>query len=176
MEYPALREKMKDQFSEEYGELMSYRKYLGEPLIKPASETYAVLGTGGRRPDLVVIEEKGSGLSLLQDMSDEGIPLFAYNPGREDKVARAKTISHLTKAKLVLLREDPENPGRPDRAGRKFLQRVVPFRSGVRRDDVVDTLSQGLAVLRDMRYLRVELKLVKPRVEQPRERINPYAG
>lgn len=48
-----------------------------------------------KRPDLLVIEDKGSGISLRQMLSNEGIDSWPYNPGNADKTARLHAVSHI---------------------------------------------------------------------------------
>lgn len=58
-----------------------------------------------KRPDLLVIEEKGSGISLRQVMEKESVPAMAYNPGHADKMQRLHLVSYLPKAGRVWLPE-----------------------------------------------------------------------
>jgi len=38
---------------------------------------------------MMIVESKGSGISIIQDMRQSGIPASPYNPGRADKMSRA---------------------------------------------------------------------------------------
>jgi len=58
-----------------------------------------------KKPDLMVIEEKGSGISLRQMLSAEGIDTYPYNPGNADKLARLHAVSHLPHAGRIWLPE-----------------------------------------------------------------------
>jgi hypothetical protein len=48
-----------------------------------------------KRPDLMMIEDKGSGISLRQMLAAEKIETFPYNPGKADKLSRLHSVSHV---------------------------------------------------------------------------------
>lgn len=48
-----------------------------------------------KKPDLMLIEDKGSGISLRQMLEPEGIECYPYNPGKADKLARLHASSHV---------------------------------------------------------------------------------
>ncbi len=83
----------------------------------------------------ILIEDKGSGTSLIQDLPREGIRPVAINP-REDKITRMSTQSARIEAGYVLL---------PERASwlQDFQTEITQFPQGV-HDDQVDSLSQFL--------------------------------
>ena len=58
-----------------------------------------------RSPDLCLIEKKGSGQSLLQDLAQARIVVAEYNPGAADKISRAHMITPLLDAGLVWIPE-----------------------------------------------------------------------
>lgn len=58
-----------------------------------------------KKPDLMVIEEKGSGISLRQMLAAEGIDTYPFNPGAADKLARLHGVSHLAHAGRIWLPE-----------------------------------------------------------------------
>lgn len=49
----------------------------------------------GRRADLVLIEDKNSGISLRQQLRREGIAVMPYNPGKADKLMRLNLVAPL---------------------------------------------------------------------------------
>lgn len=111
-------------------------------------------GPNERRPDIVLIEEKGSGISLIQDLRRAGIPVRAYNPGRADKTQRAHATSHLVKDGCLWI---PES-GNEKRRGqfRDWAEPMVEqlcFFPNVLHDDYVDTVTQFLALMRDAQYM-----------------------
>lgn len=92
---------------------------LGNPLIGK-SFSYAFQE---KRPDLLIIEDKGSGISLRQMLANEKIESFPYNPGRADKLARLHSVSHVasggpdsdgifrgTNSRIWLLESDMKKP------------------------------------------------------------------
>jgi len=69
--------------------------------------------TSGRKPDILLIEDKGSGISLRQMLEREGLEAYAYNPGRADKLSRLHMVSPVFARKLVWLPESEKIKGRP---------------------------------------------------------------
>ena len=81
-------------------------------VIKPLFGSSKPL-TSGRKPDILLIEDKGSGISLRQMLEREGIEAYAYNPGRADKLTRLHIVSPIFARKMVWLPESAKHPGRP---------------------------------------------------------------
>ncbi len=89
-------------------------------------------------PDTILIEDKGSGIGLLQMLRDdpEGFPAVAYDPGAIDKENRMRTQSAKIEGGQVFLpRYQPWLEA--------FLNEVRQFPGG-RHDDQVDAMSQLL--------------------------------
>lgn len=90
------------------------------------------------QPDVILIEDKGSGIGLIQDLRCEsaGFPVLPYEPGAIDKETRMRIQSAKIEAGLVYL-----PPGAP------WLEE---FQNEIRRfpnsahDDQVDAMSQLL--------------------------------
>ncbi|MCT2559875.1 phage terminase large subunit [Tsuneonella sp. YG55] len=95
------------------------------------------------RPSTILIEDKGSGTGLIQDLriEHEGYPVVAYDPGPYDKEARVHVQSAAIEGGLVLL--PPSAPWLDE-----FLCEVRRFPNGT-HDDQIDTLAQLLAWKRD---------------------------
>lgn len=55
----------------------------------------------GRKADLVLIEDKNSGISLRQQFRREGIPVIPYNPGKADKLMRLNLVAPLFVQQMV---------------------------------------------------------------------------
>mgnify|MGYP003131852531 FL=1 len=107
-------------------------------LRREAKEAYV-----RQRPDVVLIEKKASGQSLIQDLRQMGIPVVEYMPDR-DKVARAHAGSALLEMGLIW---------RPQRRWANDLVElcaVFPAGDGA---DVVDTCTQAWIRLRNMWFL-----------------------
>ena len=158
LRYPELRTRVMDTYETEYG-----------------GHKHA------RRPDIMLIEDKGSGISLQQELQEAGLPIFAYNPGRADKTQRAHAVSHLVKNGLVVLPESERREGKPRSWCEKFINQVCSFHGedSIEHDDWVDTLTQTLAYLRDEKWLqvsRVEPREVEEEDYRAKKRSNPYAA
>ena len=136
--------------------------------------------TSGRKPDLCLIEDKGSGISLRQMLEREGIEAYAYNPGRADKLTRLHMVSHVFQRRRVWLPESSKFPGQPITWVDPMLAQLCAFTgpNSVKHDDYVDALSQALRVLRDMGFVNID-PVADPDLyyadDRPK-RDNPYAA
>jgi predicted phage terminase large subunit-like protein len=102
----------------------------------------AVLAQAERfAPQAILIEDKASGQSLLQDLRRESaLPLIGRMP-RQDKLTRAAAVSALVEAgKLVLPRHAPWKAA--------FEEELLGF-PDLAHDDQVDALTQYLAWVRE---------------------------
>lgn len=160
--YPALKKKLMADWKAEYGGDKS------DPMNKP------------RRPDLILVEEKGSGISVLQDLALANLPAKGYNPGNAGKTARAELTAPLLEAEVFYLIESNKEEGQPVRWARALVSQCEQFPNG-EHDDLVDTFTQAGIFLQ-----RAEL-LELPRVpdDEPEDedyharrkaRVNPYGG
>jgi phage terminase large subunit-like protein len=96
-----------------------------------------------KRPDLLLVEEKGSGISLRQMLSTEGIDSWPYNPGKADKLSRLHSVSHVAANGRIWLPESTKTPGEPRNWILPLLDELCVY-SGpgtVRHDDDVDVAS-----------------------------------
>lgn len=92
------------------------------------------------QPERVLIEDKSSGISLIQQLRrDTTVPIRAIK-AIDDKVTRAHTVTGIIEAGQVLL---------PERAPwlADFLKEIGDFPTGA-HDDIVDVLVHGLRFLR----------------------------
>lgn len=109
-------------------------------------------GYPGKRSDIVLIEEKSSGIALRQTMAKWGIPCWPFNPGSMSKTQRAHAVSPFVKQGMVFL---PES-SRPDRKGQvrdwiePFLEQVCAYAGpgSTEHDDFVDCITSSLLYLR----------------------------
>jgi len=122
--------------------------------IEEASSLY---GDPPRAIDMVLIENKASGPILKTDMALAGLPVKLYNPGKADKIQRTHMVSHLIQNGLIYLPESDkeERRGRVRTWVEPFVDQVAMFPNG-RHDDMHDTMTQTLLVLKDMRLLEGE--------------------
>lgn len=158
-----------------------WSEHLNYPTLRARVETDSkvLYGDPERPVDLLLIEEKGSGITLIQDLAR--IPsvankIRAYNPGRLDKVQRLHAVSHLFANGKFWLPESMLRPGHPRDWCEPFLNQICAFPL-VDNDDFVDTASQAAAILRDMEFLSIDVVESKEDFDyhERRKRKNPYA-
>lgn len=136
LEYPDLRRKIISEWNATYGGV------LNDPM-RPS-----------RRADIVLIEEKGSGISLIQDLRQARIPVRTYNPGRADKISRAHQITPFLDMGSVYILESKKDIGEPITWARDHVKQCEQFPNGA-HDDSVDTMTQCLIYLRDSNLLKL---------------------
>jgi len=90
------------------------------------------------RPDIVYIEDKGSGQSLIQELRNTGLPIRAYKPDGSKEV-RAHAVTPYIENGTVFL---PER--HPLLA--EFLEEHGKFPAG-KHDDMVDTTTMALELM-----------------------------
>lgn len=135
-------------------------------------------GPNSKKVDLLIIENKASGISLAQELSFTGINVLKYNiPGGRrapDKEARAHMVSHLVSQGHVYLLESKLHGNEPAEFAVPFLNQVLGFPGGSDRDDYVDTLTQFLRFVSERGLLRADA-LVQRSVEArpPRDNSKP---
>ncbi len=161
MTYPELRTKMIDEWHAEYG---------GDK----------ELGTKPKKADAVLIESKGSGISLIQDLRSARIPCIPYNPGNADKIARAHQVAPVIEMDVVYILESKRDPGMPITWARKFIEQCRKF-PVAEHDDYVDAFTQGIIYLRDSKLLELPAADPEPIIERDyhverKKRKNPYAA
>ena len=142
--------------------------------------------TSGRAPDILLIEDKGSGISLRQMLAREGIEAYAYNPGRADKLTRLHIVSPVFAQKRVWLPESDKFKGRPKTWLEPMLAQLCAFTGAgsIKHDDYVDSMSQAVRLCMDKGMVTtVKASEEKrrntdsnDRRSAPREYSNPYAA
>lgn len=138
MNYPELRTKAIADWKARYGGTP------GDQLHPP------------RRADVVLIESKGSGISLIQDLRAARVPVHAYNPGRADKYARAQMALPLYQLDLFYIPESAKRPGEVVSWAAAFLRQLTTFGPKVAaHDDYVDTFTQAMIYMRDAGLLEL---------------------
>jgi predicted phage terminase large subunit-like protein len=137
LSYPELRRKVIDDFKEVvYGADNEFGK--------------------GRKADLILMEDKSAGISLIQELQGSGVPVQGYNPGRADKIQRLNIVAPLVAKGKVYIPEDPNKKGEFAEWAKRFLRQVCSFPEAKGHDDYVDALSQALRNLRDQGWLRLD--------------------
>jgi predicted phage terminase large subunit-like protein len=147
-------------------------------VIKPLFGSSKPL-TSGRKPDILLIEDKGSGISLRQMLEREGIEAYAYNPGRADKLTRLHIVSPIFARKMVWLPESAKHPGQPRNWVDPLLHQLCSYTGpgSIKHDDFVDSTSQALRLMMDKRLLdAVQAKKDEPSGPPPKPVSNPYAA
>jgi len=91
------------------------------------------------RPDQVLIEQRASGQSLIQDMRRSGVPVVTYNPER-DKVSRTHSVAPMFEGGLVFTMDEDWTKSVLDESG------AFPYG---KHDDIHDTCVQALLRIRD---------------------------
>lgn len=117
----------------EYQLLNVYRARLSFPALREKVYEAAEIW----HPHRIIIEDIGSGQSLVQELrNSSGLPIVTYRPDR-DKVARAHAITGLVEAGRVVLNKD---------AGwlEPYLSEMMSFPVG-EHDDQVDSTTMFLA-------------------------------
>lgn len=127
VEYPDLR-KMAQRLYNDYRDD-------GAAMIKP---------DGNHKPDLVLVEAKVSGISLVQDMLRAGIPALRFDPNKYgDKVQRVRLITPLLEAGRVFIPSRPPTFNQPRGFAEIMIENCSHFPNADSRD-LVDTLTQTL--------------------------------
>jgi predicted phage terminase large subunit-like protein len=132
--------------------------------------------TSGRKPDILLIEDKGSGISLRQMLAEAGLEAYAYNPGRADKLSRLHIVSPVFAQKRVWLPESDKHPGRPRTWCDPLVTQLCSFTGerSIKHDDHVDTTTQAMRLCLDKGLISM---LPERQVDTlPRKQYtNPYA-
>ena len=153
--FPELLERIPKEMAARYGED-------ADPLIKPLFGKPLISESYGRKPDLLVIEEKGSGISLIQMLEHESIHAVAYNPGNAKKVDRLHAVSHLFANGVVWMVESRAHPGLPvnwadkaigDTPGLVSQLCLFTGEGSTKHDDFVDSTTQAMRLLMDQKLL-----------------------
>jgi len=168
---PDLIKRVKKEMNVSYGD--DEDTPLLKPLIGPPRGS-----SQGRKPDMLLIEDKGSGISLRQMLDREGITAYAYNPGRADKLTRLHMVSHIFVQRKVWIPESEKYPGRPRTWVEPALAQLCSFTGSgsIKHDDYVDVFSQAIRLISD----RNMLEGVKPKpgdtpVVERKPVQNPYS-
>ena len=121
-----------------------------EPILKPALISKAQRPSHqGRSPDLILIEDKGSGITLRQMLAVENIFTESYNPGDLDKLSRLHAVSPLFPHGRVWAVESVKSPGEPRGWAEGAISQVCTYvgEGSLEHDDLLDTSTQALLFL-----------------------------
>jgi predicted phage terminase large subunit-like protein len=145
LQYPQLRPKVIDEYDTAYGE-----------------------GKNKKLVDVILVEDKSAGISLIQDLQQAHLPVIAYNPGRADKVQRLSIVANIIKAGRVWVPESGKRKGFVRDWAEGMVSQICSFPEGTVHDEFVDCISQGLRYLRDAGWISID---APPREELEQEDI-----
>lgn len=146
-------------------------------LIKPLFGSGRMFNSG-RKPDILLIEDKGSGISLRQSLEAEGLEAYAYNPGRADKLSRLHVVSPAFARRQVWVPESEKFPGKPKTWMDTAITQLCTFtgEGSIKHDDHVDSITQAIRLCLDKGML-ADIKLSEQAKPVPREPVsNPYGA
>lgn len=132
LEFPGLKAKAIEEFRCIYGE-----------------------GKDAKRPDMILIEEKAAGLSLIQELRKAHLPVMGWNPGRADKMQRLQITASIFVAGRVWLPESSQRKGFVRDWAEGFLSQLCSFPDST-HDDYVDSCTQALRYLKDQGFLEID--------------------
>jgi len=167
---PDLITRVKQEMKVQYGD--GDMKPMIKPLVGPKS-SYLV----GKAIDVLLIEDKGSGISLRQMLSREGIMAYPYNPGRADKLARLHSVSHIFAHGHVWMVESEKRPKNFKTWAEPLVSQLCSFtgEKSIKHDDLMDSATQAIRFLSDKQMLSVTIPIAERLPKPVVERINPYA-
>jgi predicted phage terminase large subunit-like protein len=158
LQYPDLRPKVIEEYGTVYGE-----------------------GKEKKRVDLLLIEDKSAGISLIQDLQRAHLPIRAYNPGRADKMQRLNIVSNIIARGRVWIPESSQRKGYVRDWAEGFVSQICSFPEST-HDDFVDACTQALRYLRDAGWLEIDPPPDEDWDEddyvdsgRPKRSINPYS-
>jgi len=137
-----------------------WQEHLQYPDLRPKvlEEYEVVYGEGKSRKlvDLVLVEDKSAGISLIQDLQRAHLPVHAYNPGKADKVQRLSIVANIIKAGRVWVPESSVRPGFVKDWAEGMVSQICSFPEGTEHDEFVDCISQALRYLRDGGWISID--------------------
>lgn len=141
---PALVKRVKQEKELTYGDA-------NEPVLRPIVRGPNAPRHQGRKPDLILIEDKGSGISLRQTLAVENVLTEPYNPGKMDKLSRLHAVSPLFPHRRVWAVESGTNPGHPRSWADPLITQICSYvgEGSLEHDDLLDTTTQALKLLMD---------------------------
>ena len=132
-----------------------WTEHLKYPDLKArvVEESKFLYGGSDKPVDLILIENKGSGQDIINDLRfSTSLPLFAYNPLRADKASRAHAISYIPCNGQFWIPESEINKGKPRDWVEPYLHQMCAF-PHTKHDEYLDCTSQALALIRDQGWL-----------------------
>lgn len=130
----------------------------------------ALPGTG-RKSDIIIIEDKGSGISLRQALAASQILTHPYNPKRADKLVRLHAVTPMFAHGRVWVPESEVNRGHPKSWADPLITQVCSYvgPGSTDHDDYVDCTSQALRYIMDNLRIDFSPKKVKSYTDKERD-------
>jgi phage terminase large subunit-like protein len=176
--FPELIRRVKFEKSFTYGDT-------NEPLLRPAIISRAQRPKHTGRPiDLILVEDTGSGKSLIQMLAVEGVICQPY-PTDMDKLSKLHGASPLVSAGRVWAVESLRNPGQPRDWTDGVITQLCTYvgEGSLTHDDLLDTATQALLFFMQRFNIRLTVRIdaVKAAVQaaerlKQQKRSNPYDG
>jgi len=165
-----------------------WQEHLQYPDLRPKviKEYEMVYGEGKNKKliDLILVEDKSAGISLIQDLQRAHLPVHAYNPGKADKLQRLSIVANIIKAGRVWVPESGNRKGYVRDWAEGMVSQICSFPDTV-HDEFVDCISQGLRYLRDGGWISIDAPerqdfdqsdITDAEIYNKRSRTNPYAA
>jgi len=165
-----------------------WQEHLQYPDLRPKviSEYETVYGEGKARKlvDVILVEDKSAGISLIQDLQRAHLPVHAYNPGKADKVQRLSIVANIIRAGRVWVPESGVRKGYVRDWAEGMVSQICSFPEGTVHDEYVDCISQALRYLRDAGWISIDgppreeidqEDITDAEIYNARSRVNPYA-
>lgn len=143
-------------------------------------------GPQGKAVDVLLIEDKGSGISLRQQLAKEGVIAQPYNPGNMDKLSRLHVVSPMWAHGRVWAVESDRYPGQFKAWADPLISQVCSYtgQGSIAHDDLLDTSTQALKLIMDAHIGSLTIKrdvdeekrkAAREAQDARRARVNPYA-
>lgn len=156
LDFPRLKPKVLDEWRVSYGE-----------------------GKDAKRPDLIVVEDKAAGISLIQELRAAHLPVVPWNPGKADKMQRLQITASIFATGRVWLPESGVRKGYVKDWAEGFLSQLCAFPDAT-HDDYVDSATQAIRYLKDAGWLEINPEPryddVDDYVDAMPSKVNPYAA
>jgi phage terminase large subunit-like protein len=176
--FPELIRRVKYERTFTYGDME-------EPLLRPALISKARRPSHQGRPvDLILIEDTGSGKSLIQTLATEGV--FAERfPTDMDKLSKLHAVSPLFAHGRVWAVESLRRPGQPRDWAEASISQLCTYvgEGSLVHDYLLDTATQALLLFQRKYNIRLTVRVdpIKAAVQQAerlkqQRRSNPYDG
>jgi len=182
--FPQLIKRVKQERRRRFGAIVE-----GPVLLRPKINNVKTPEPQGKKVDLLLIEEKSSGTSLIQQLAVEDILAQPYNPGSLDKLSRLHVVSLLWAHRRVWAVESDSMPGQFRMWAEPVITQVCTYtgEGSLKHDDLLDTTTQAaryfldhhigsLTIPRDEEEERRKAAVEARRKLEQKRRVNPYDG